>query len=238
MITATATAIVTATDTEASCNDIAKLTDTQVLRQYEPLIQKLAYRMHRANPSLDLDDLAQEGRIAAVEANQRFDNTRGIALMTYLFAYVEGKLKRYRDKTRAIMRASAINNGARAAGVVSTSKAVSDEGSATVGDLLADHSDTWRPERFDTLGTLLQILAACERQDRTDDLSDCKRRMRERQRAVLVGRFIASARGETVKSHAELAVELGVTSQSITNAERDLIERIRTILSVELSRAA
>lgn len=229
---------ITLTDGSASCNEIARLTDRQALKQYEKMVFKFARAFSRAYVSFGIaaDDLVAEGMLAVVEANRALDPAKG-SLSTIVYGYIRGRMLRFCRSNIAIVRTTH-RTGARACDVVSTAATIgSEDGTATIGDLLADATSLAAIAEHDNSGTLEKILAMIDLADRTEDYSECQRRIRERQRAILTD-MIMVADKSLAATPEELAVRFGCTKQSIHNAEDKLVERIRDMLGIELKRSA
>lgn len=78
----------------------------EILRRISPQIKKLAYLVRRraiAQNSFDVDDLYQEGMLAAYQALGRFDPGQGASIDAYLSTCAMGSMRRFiRDKGASI----------------------------------------------------------------------------------------------------------------------------------------
>lgn len=112
--------------------DIPGADPAAVIEQYEPYLQKLANRYIPAlslTGAVDMDDLVQVGRIAAVEAQQKYRPEDG-SFMNCLFYYVR----------KAMRCALGFNNqtGESPAALVYLDQPLSTETETTLGEILTD----------------------------------------------------------------------------------------------------
>jgi len=63
-----------------------------LIRAYLPLVKKIARRIHRLVPSVDLDDLVGDGSIGLIRAVDGFDPTRGPTLEQYARQLIAGAM--------------------------------------------------------------------------------------------------------------------------------------------------
>lgn len=63
-----------------------------LIRQYIPLVKKIARRIHRMVPSVDIGDLIGDGSIGLIHAVDNFDPARGTPLETYARHLIAGKM--------------------------------------------------------------------------------------------------------------------------------------------------
>ncbi len=87
------------------------------MRKFTPLIRKLAYDLAKSlPPSVDVDDLIQEGVVGLLGAIERFDPSRKVKLSTYVVTRIKGAMLDYlrsidwmprtlRKKLKAVERA-------------------------------------------------------------------------------------------------------------------------------------
>lgn len=114
-------------DIEICCADPAA-----VVEQYEPYIMKLANRYTnelRRTGAVDFDDLVQVGRIATLDAQQKYNPDKG-SFMNCLFYYVRC----------AMRRALGMDNQSDSPPVIllSLDEPLSDDSETTRGDILSD----------------------------------------------------------------------------------------------------
>lgn len=70
-----------------------KLSPNEVIKQYTPLVKKIAHHMMLRLPSsVDVNDLIQEGLMGLHEASQRFDPIQGIQFETFVSQRVRGAM--------------------------------------------------------------------------------------------------------------------------------------------------
>ena len=65
--------------------------ETQI-RRYLPLVKKVARRIHRLVPSVDLDDLIGDGSVGLIRAVDHFDPQRGTTLEQYARQLIGGAM--------------------------------------------------------------------------------------------------------------------------------------------------
>lgn len=73
------------------------------LKKYEPLFYKLSRKY--AWQGNDIEDLLQICRLEALEIHKRYDPSKG-AFITYLYASLENRLRRYHNNTKGLIRYS------------------------------------------------------------------------------------------------------------------------------------
>lgn len=74
-------------------NSTGRLDLNALLKQYQPLVQKIAHHMMaRVPPSVEVDDLIQVGMIGLAEALSRFDVTQGASLETFATQRIKGAM--------------------------------------------------------------------------------------------------------------------------------------------------
>jgi RNA polymerase sigma factor for flagellar operon FliA len=114
-----------------------KLTNDDVVRQYLPLVKRIAYHMMARLPaSVEVDDLIQVGLIGLMDAVQRFDGSQGAQFESYATQRIRGSMlddlreadwlpRHIRQKSRQIE--SAINKLAQRYGRPPTEQEISSE---------------------------------------------------------------------------------------------------------------
>lgn len=112
--------------------DIPDADPAAVVRQYEPVIQKIANRyasiLYRSS-TVDMDDLIQVGRIKVLQAQKCYDPSLGASFLTFIFKPVKW----------AIRRALGINNAGEAPEILlSLDEPITDDDSLTLADTIAD----------------------------------------------------------------------------------------------------
>lgn len=65
------------------------------LSKYENLIHKRARYFHSFNQEIPLEDLTQEAFLAYSKANEKFDASKGVSFITYLWKAINSHLIRY-----------------------------------------------------------------------------------------------------------------------------------------------
>lgn len=63
-----------------------------LIRRYFPLVKRIARRIHRLVPSVDVDDLVGDGSIGLIRAVDRFDPLRGPTLEQYARQLIAGAM--------------------------------------------------------------------------------------------------------------------------------------------------
>ena len=112
--------------------EIRSADPSAVIEQYTPYIQKLANRYIPAlnqTGAVDMDDLLQVGRIAAVQAQKEYDPDRG-AFLNCLFYHVRSAMRGALGFNR--------QTGAPAPALVYLDEPASDDGSISLGDTIQD----------------------------------------------------------------------------------------------------
>lgn len=112
--------------------DIPGADPAAVVRQYEPVIQKIANRyasiLYRSGV-VDMEDLIQVGRIKVLQAQKCYDPSLGASFLTFIFKPVKW----------AIRRALGINNAGEAPEILlSLDEPITDDESLTLADTIAD----------------------------------------------------------------------------------------------------
>lgn len=114
-----------------------KSTDDDVIRQYLPLVKRIAYHMMARLPaSVEVDDLIQVGLIGLMDAVSRFDGTQGAQFESYATQRIRGSMlddlrdadwlpRHIRQKSRQIE--AAINKLAQRNGRAPTEQEISTE---------------------------------------------------------------------------------------------------------------
>jgi RNA polymerase sigma-B factor len=214
-----------------------------------PLVRYLARRFKDTKEPLD--DLVQVGMIGLLKAIDRFDPSRGLEFSTYAVPTIVGEIKRYfRDATWAVH----VPRGARDLhSAIVTARA---ELSQQLGRSLtiADIAERVRASEHDVLNALdagrsyttnsLECMADAmgegrdatfgfvdsrlEQVERRADLSPAIRTLPEREREVLVLRFVHD------QSQAQIAAALGVSQMQISR----LLARAMNQLREELTAGA
>ncbi len=75
-----------------------------LLEQYHPLIFGLAHYWYKWNPTVGLDDLIQEGRIALLRAHEIYDPSRGANFLTYSRRRINADMRTHVANTRDTIR--------------------------------------------------------------------------------------------------------------------------------------
>lgn len=75
-----------------------KRAKTQLVRQFEPLVSKLAKRYTFQDNLVDHRDLRQEGRIGILKAIESYNPDRGAAFFTWVFFKVRGAMTQLRRR--------------------------------------------------------------------------------------------------------------------------------------------
>lgn len=65
------------------------------IKKYENLIHKRAIYFHRFNQEIPLEDLKQEAFLAYAKANEKFDASKGVKFISYLWKTINSQLIRY-----------------------------------------------------------------------------------------------------------------------------------------------
>lgn len=75
-----------------------------MLAQYEPWLYQMAYWCKGRYPTMDVEDLVQEGRLSLLECQTRYDPSRGAHFMTFANLYVRQRMGRFARATRDTVR--------------------------------------------------------------------------------------------------------------------------------------
>ena len=74
-------------------NDVQTQHADQLIRQYAPLVKRIAYHiMARLPASVQVDDLIQAGMIGLLEASKKYDVAKGAAFETYAGIRIRGAM--------------------------------------------------------------------------------------------------------------------------------------------------
>ena len=115
-----------------SDNEIPGADPAAVVRQYEPVIQKIANRYASIldkSGAVGMEDLIQVGRIKVLQAQKYYDPSLGASFLTFIFKPVKW----------AIRRALGINNAGEAPEILlSLDEPITDDESLTLADTIAD----------------------------------------------------------------------------------------------------
>jgi len=76
----------------------------ELVRLHEPFVYSRAHAWVRAMPWLDVEDLAQEGRIALWKATRLFKESHGVKFLTYAGRWVDHCIRRYVQKHGNVVR--------------------------------------------------------------------------------------------------------------------------------------
>ncbi len=67
----------------------------EVLTKYSDLIYSRVHKFCRANPRFDFEDLVEEGKVAALNAQKSFDPNRNTSFITYLTTAIDNELRKF-----------------------------------------------------------------------------------------------------------------------------------------------
>lgn len=175
----------------------APVSEPEVFAQYEPLVAKFAHRFARA--PADVEDLAQEGRIALLRAARSWRPDGGASFLGYAYRSIWGAVS-WAARTQA-RRGFRRTKGSR------------------VDVLSVDAPD-------DNGQTLHDLIGRREDQDRRvvgeEILVRLRGRLDERCQVVLDGRL----QGETL---GEIGRRLGVTGEFVRQLEAQIVTKVQRI---------
>lgn len=223
----------------------------ELAARHERLVMAVASRYRdKGEP---LEDLAQVGRVALLNAIDRFDPDRGVRFTTYAMETVSGEIKRYfRDRgwgLRVPRRLQELNIAARRAGerlahelgrsptIAEIASAIGESEERTVEALeigqrayeLASLDDLLSDD--DTVGSVSNQIA--ERESPIADfraLAEIKVALAElppRLRAIVVWKFVEGY------SQSEIAQRLGISQMHVSRLQARAVEQLRRILAQE-----
>lgn len=70
---------------------------TEFINKNLRLVISVAKKFHNSNPTLNLEDLIQEGNLGVMEAIKKYDRTKETSFATYANQWIEAKIKRYKE---------------------------------------------------------------------------------------------------------------------------------------------
>lgn len=156
---------------------------TQALAAVEKMIYAYAHWWQQRNPEMDLEDLAQEGRLGFCRAFERWRPEAGAKLSSFATPYIRQAMRKWVQRTRDTIRSKTGNFLDRVDTLSLDQPWGQDDTEDTLADCLA------APEPEDTLANqadLRELVAAA-----VEDLPPKKR-------AVVKARFIAGRTFEDI----------------------------------------
>lgn len=169
---------------------------TEALAGVEKMIWSYAHWWHHRNPEVELDDLAQEGRMGFCRAFERFRPGLGAKLSSYATPYISQAMRKCVQNTRDTIRIKSLNFADRITTVALDAP--------------------WGAEGPESKDTLADCIAAPEADDRLAKDADLCRvalhavaGLSKKKRAVIRARFLE---GRTFES---IGDDYGVSRESV-----------------------
>lgn len=202
-------------DTEINAADPETL-----IKQYEPWITRQAKRyipiLERSGGSVGIEDLEQAGRIAILQAQQKYDCSAGASFLTYSTYYI-------RKCMRAVLGFNS-NTGQLPPTMVYLDAPIDSETGEgdSIIDLIPDPSIPDNAERF---------AEEAEQQEISEAVHNAIQRLKsEKQREIITRRYLE---GEQPKVIAEA---MGIKTSAVHAARHDALNKLRR--NPQLSRLA
>ena len=124
----------------------------QLVEQYVPLANKLAYQKKRVLPlHVDVEDLKSAAYLGLVEAASRFDESHGVAFSTYAYPRIFGAIHDFLREQGWLKR-----NDSRQMHSLDSQM---DEGDGTLGDTIADNEERNEEEFLEVVSNGLDAQA-------------------------------------------------------------------------------
>lgn len=169
---------------------------TEALAGVEKMIWSYAHWWHHRNPEVELDDLAQEGRLGFCRAFERFRPGLGAKLSSYATPYISQAMRKCVQNTRDTIRIKSLNFADRITTVALDAPwgAEGPESKDTLADCIA------APEADDAMAADADLCALVAQAVET---------LPRKKRAVIRARFLE---GRTLES---IGADYGVTGESV-----------------------
>lgn len=79
--------------------------EEEVLKQYNKLILKLSYKLHKSyNGKYAIEDIIQEAKIGAIRALRQYDPSKNVKLLTHLHNYINFYLSHFTRKDTGLIK--------------------------------------------------------------------------------------------------------------------------------------
>lgn len=185
------------------------------LEKYRLFVLKNAHQWHRAHPTVELQDLVQEGNLALMEAHQRFDPTKGANFMTYAAYWIRSYMKRFVAHMRDTIRIPEGQFGKIRMECDSLDRAVMNDSDTTLGEMIA------APEAEEQIQ---------DDKDTVEMLKAALKRLKPIEQQVIKARFMDQRTLDDV-SH-----DYGLTRERIRQIQNKALAKLRK--NPQLSKAA
>ncbi len=177
----------------------------QRVEKHEGWIRKQAQRWYARNPSVELEDLIQEGRLAILEAHERYEEREGVKFLTYADWYIRKRMQDFVFATKDIVRVKSRKWDVRI-NVESLDATLTSEGDRTLHELIA------APETEEQLSDDSDIMSL---------LAQAMGKLNPREQAILKARFMEE------RTCADIARDFGITGSRIQQIEASALRKLR-----------
>lgn len=199
------------------------------------------------NKNFNLDDLFQIGVVGLIKAIDNFDLSYGLKLSTYAVPLILGEIKRYirdnspvrvsrsiKDMAYAIMKYKdeyVMSKGYEPSNKEISEKLGIEEYEISYAlDSLKDTVSIFEPIYNDGGDTIFLLDQLADRKEENKDqdmlisLRKALNKIKEREREILVGRFIIG------KTQTEMAEEIGISQAQVSRIEKNAISMVKRLI--------
>lgn len=206
----------------------------RTIEAHLPLVRRLAHRFARRGE--DLDDLVQVGAVGLINAVDRFDPSRGVALTSYAVPCIVGEIQRHlRDRAQVVrvprrvqqdcmrLRGRPEGQAGEILGRRAREEEPSDHDGAFAGGVSLD----------DPVRRLIAELSDARRADADDESERVTNRVavgRALDRLDERGQLIVRRRFFDDRNQDEIGLELGISQVQVSRLLRSYLDQLRVEL--------
>lgn len=195
---------------------VTKEEKAQLIKQYEPLVQKMAWRYTHASGHYQRADIEQEARLALAQAIDTYDESKNTKMLTYLYSAVRYACIAFNRDNKYVTTVTKVDHKNMQLGISDISRDA-ETVSINVSDTNTE-SDRWLAIPSGDIGVPETLIKKEQEQLLANELDSLEGREQE----VIVRRFYD---GDTL---ATIAKDWGVTRQRVNQIEKRALGRLKS----------